>query len=350
MNAFLRRLCGISSADASRNMMIDFWRGSAMLCVMLQHGMSMPGNLYDFLLAFHMPAFFLISGFMLSFANPVPRYTVKEYFAKRFQQLMIPYFLFELVFLPLFAVYYWETGDICQTIWSIFMGMNMESAMGKRLWFFPCLLIADVAVFIVLKKFRSKVLLLLLAGLCAFISWCLTSNGVGRLPYTLDISFMAMVFIILGYIGASLFVYIRDKSKYRKWSFLAVSALLGGGCYVCSLYNDDFLMFANSYGHYGLAIVAALLGCGFLFLASSAVYEIVPCSRNIMSWLGRNSLSLFPLHLMVLKVLTAIGPFFDMSAFVKFILMFVACIPLANFIALYLPFMAGKGLKRKKYV
>lgn len=341
------RIFTISSQDESRNALIDFWRGAAMLCVMLQHNRGLPTDAINFLLAFHMPAFFVLSGYMLSFASSVNRYAVKDYVLKRFTQLMIPYFLFEIVYLLSHLIYYGKEVDVVTTCCSIISCMNLEGACGYRAWFFPCLFVADIAIFMLLKKCDKKYVLAAFAGACFYGSWLITRNNVGALPLALDISFMAIPFMIAGYLGAPVLAFIKNNARQSGWYYFGGAIILAGVCYACSSCNAPFLMFNNTYGHYGLSIVAAVCGCGFLFLIASAVYSVIPLSRKLVTWCGRNTLCLYPLHCLVLNVLFAVGAIVDMPAAVRGLIMFMVCIPLANFITVYLPIMAGRGFKRK---
>ena len=101
-----------------------------MLCVMLQHNRGLPTDVINFLLAFHMPAFFVLSGYMLSFASSVNRYAVKDYILKRFIQLMIPYFLFEIVSLLSHLVYYGGGGRCRHNV----LQHNCLYESGWRMW------------------------------------------------------------------------------------------------------------------------------------------------------------------------------------------------------------------------
>ena len=69
----------------------DFSRGYAMLLVLLQHA-GIP--LWRYILTFHMPLFFFLSG-IVSEGRKLPSF--KDYVWNRFKRLMIPYFLFGIV-------------------------------------------------------------------------------------------------------------------------------------------------------------------------------------------------------------------------------------------------------------
>lgn len=338
----IKRLLSVSSEDKSRSAVVDFWRGAAMLCVMIQHNKGLPVGIVNFLLAFHMPFFFILSGFMLSFAASLRRYTVKEYICKRSQQLMLPYFFAEIVFLLAFLAYYGKDVNICATLCSILAGMNMEDATGYRFWFFPCLLISDLTVFLLLKRVKKNWVLLLAAGVSLLGSWMITQFNIGALPYALDISFMAIPFVILGYLAAPVISRIKDAGCASRLRYLLLALLLGCICYMCSLYNSPFWMFINEYGNYGFAVPAAVAGSGFLFLFSICIYREIPCIRNVIVWCGRNSLCLFPIHCLVLYVLFAAGRLVEMPAALRLLIMFVTCIPIANIVSTYIPFMAGR--------
>lgn len=73
---------------------IDILKGIGIILVVIGHNSS--GVLRNFIYTFHMPLFFIISGFLFSKKN------IKDYLMNSFQRLLIPYFLFLILLsLPL---------------------------------------------------------------------------------------------------------------------------------------------------------------------------------------------------------------------------------------------------------
>lgn len=73
-----------------RDAEFDIAKGILILCVVIGHGGS--DSIADFMYRFHMPLFFILSGyFMQKHSN------VSEYAKSQFKKLMIPYFVYMVV-------------------------------------------------------------------------------------------------------------------------------------------------------------------------------------------------------------------------------------------------------------
>ena len=92
------------------------------LAVILGHIASPLGS---FIYSWHMPLFFILSGFFIKFNLPI-----KEFFLKDFQRLMVPYFLFALVGLVMEALkriaLHRDSLDYLHEIKGIFIWMDMK--------------------------------------------------------------------------------------------------------------------------------------------------------------------------------------------------------------------------------
>lgn len=78
-----------------RDAEFDIAKGILILCVVIGHGGS--DSIADFMYRFHMPLFFILSGYFLQ-----KKSDVGEYAKKQFMKLMIPYFLYMSIDFVLF--------------------------------------------------------------------------------------------------------------------------------------------------------------------------------------------------------------------------------------------------------
>lgn len=68
---------------------VDFLKGLAIILVVIGHNAN--DDIKEFIYSFHMPLFFIMSGFLFS---PKP---IKQYFRKSVKRLVIPYIAFMIV-------------------------------------------------------------------------------------------------------------------------------------------------------------------------------------------------------------------------------------------------------------
>ena len=87
---------------------IDSLKGLAIILVVLGHNTGGENDAYHFFYTFHMPLFFLISGFLFSMKPPL------EYLERSFRHLMVPY----IAFLGCYALYQIISSNFIQWLYS----------------------------------------------------------------------------------------------------------------------------------------------------------------------------------------------------------------------------------------
>jgi fucose 4-O-acetylase-like acetyltransferase len=103
-------------------------------------------------------------------------------------------------------------------------------------------------------------------------------------------------------------------------------------------------MYSHSYGNYAIAFVGACCGSIASLILVSYSIRRSKWLTTFVSWFGRNSLLLFPLHLLVLNTMAAVQSVIHIPLGLRFFILVGVCIPLANLITRYLPVLAGRGL------
>lgn len=260
-----------------RDILIDYIRGGAMLLVIIEHC----GLFQKEILAFHMPLFFILSGYIFKYKEEggmnYKDVNLYEYAKKRFYRIMIPYFCFELIsFLLAFIVHhlfhYFNLGnvylnlDIRAALLDSITCVQTPSYMGiiPHLWFFPCIYTVDIFFMIIKKYIHINIIFIIISSLLISYGTQFLSF---RLPFTIDIAFMGLFFLLIGY----RFKYLISNVLCGKWGVLSVPV------FFYLVYNNKhlFLMFINSYGNYLYAIPTACLGIYvFIFLVMIINREI----------------------------------------------------------------------------
>ena len=118
MNRFLTIFRIKQSDSANRLEQPDYLRGMAMLLVLLHHAEVPYG---DWILTFHMPLLFVLSGYM-EFLLPKKR-SFLPYLKNRILRLLVPYFLFEGV-----NLFVWSASLILQGGWQDKKIVKVKSA------------------------------------------------------------------------------------------------------------------------------------------------------------------------------------------------------------------------------
>lgn len=330
-----------------------------MIMVLLHHA-AVPGN--GWILAFHMPLFFLLTGYLESFHEKQQSFlqTVKG----KLVRLVLPYFLFEAI---LFVVYHlWMSQDfdgqnLLQAVRCVILcSSDGYTGFYGRLWFWPCMFMADLYFWGIRKITREKQagLWLAAAGMLA-ATWGTIHLIPGRLPFAADNACMGTVFIIIGYALRKEIRWILEQKHWFADTAICMTALLG--MRLCVRYGQGvFLMHANRYGPLLWSAGGAFCGCAAFLVLGKWMYHLlnrIGVGKKLVLWYGTNSLAVFPVHLAIKTVIADILFYWVLSSdigillryseqliawYVLFPAMLLGSIPIVNIITLYMPFLLGK--------
>lgn len=264
----------------------DVLKGIGIVLVVLGHVTHLT-NLSTLIYSFHMPLFFMLTGF---FDRPKDKYIWNQ-----FKSLMVPYFAFALL-----SFAYWffiesrfrpeKAGvDAFSQFCNIFYPMNMSGKPGPYvfnvvLWFLPCLFVTSVFSHYLteFKKSSYYVLfvLLILVVFDTFISI--------ELPFYLTQMLYASPFFVLGKYFGLYKKSISEKSRNISpwWILLLIVPYIlvwnfGVRCSMrCNIYPNSYLLF--------FFIGAVLVLCTYFFS--------IQLNNKVLQWLGVNSLAIMVLH------------------------------------------------------
>ena len=261
---------------------IDVARGIAILLVVLGHcigNLNAPGN--KFILSFHMPLFFFISG--LCAKSPTIKFGT--YLKKKARALLIPQCTLGVIN----CVFDLVLGEI-YGIWSI-----IYNFFGWFLWvmFFVSL------VFYALSRIglhkRSVMLTVLLADIVAVILMELW--GINTVIH-FEIVPMALLFYLTGFIYRS-YMIGRNVHKYAISSawLICISITV-----LCSYWNTPVTMYSNDYGNLILFFIGAFSGIIFMCGFAKGLK-----TNRFLIWFGQSSVIVYVLHFKLINVLHFIG-------------------------------------------
>lgn len=323
----------------------------AIFLMALAH-LPIPERLYAFINSFHMPLFFLISGYLLSVSD----ISFKTFLKKKITTLLLPYYFFVLVtflfwffigrkfgndLLTEYSLTKYLTGAVLAIPAKEFMGFNLP------IWFLPSLFCTELIFYAVNRFFKKYAFLFSLAlfALGVFIR----EIELFRFPYGLDVSMFSLLFVNLGY-------WLREKGLVEKYIVCRRSVLLKTFVLLLTLlltlfisdFNGSVLMYQCYFNNYALFFAGALSGivCT-LYLAS-----MVPFSP-LFNFFGRNTILILAFHLMTFSLIKGIQYFLfglplelaEEYWYINILYVIIAFILLAPIIYLvnkYTPFLLGR--------
>ncbi|MDU1414405.1 MAG: acyltransferase family protein [Clostridium sp.] len=196
---------------------VDVLKALGIIAIYLGHFGKDGGKLYPFVFEYHVPLFFLISGF---FAMEKNIENFKYYFKKKFQRIMIPFFSFSIIYEVIYVLNNQISGsEIIQITIKSFMGIR-NNTISPSLWFLPCLFIMYMMNYLLVKILKNKYLILAVAFLFMLSTQTVFNNNPLVTPswiWNIDSAVYYYVYFSLGNIYFNMVNrFINSKSSFRK--------------------------------------------------------------------------------------------------------------------------------------
>ena len=265
----------------SRIKEIDIEKAFGILFMIMGH--QFYGEFFDkFIHGFHMPIFFIISGFLYK-KKPDLFSCVK----RKVQTLLVPYMFFSLFHLiALWIIKYKEFSDVLiflkKYLYHVFLFNHSGMPICGAIWFLTALFFCELFYMVLdkLNVLQLKCLGLLLAVTLGF--W-LSYSGI-RLPYSMDVSLISLVFFGIGHGIKSLFDKYKPSIKF--W----ISLLCVFGASILIILNDSVNLRLATYGNPLLFYCGAFLMAFALFYMASYIKKFNGFIVKELLFIGQNSI------------------------------------------------------------
>lgn len=292
---------------------IDMAKGIGLILVMYGHIQFRPYPFYVWLCSFHMPLFFFLSGITFR----VKKYEdFQTFFKKKIKALLIPYMIFASVtWVYRFGVEIWDyfrKGTAIDWGWlgNKALGILFQvrgSEFGIGVWFLPCIFVAFLLLFLILKISRgNKEIAILLGSICLCIGF-LYSTRIGKeLPWSLDAALVAVFFMTIGNAFSEKLMNLELHHCVRlniKTILVALIAITGSILFSWCNYGvlDRAVgMWSNNYGSFLFFILGVVSGVAITIIFCNA------CHISFLKQIGENSIFYYGIHGMFVERLSKI--------------------------------------------
>ena len=255
----------------------------------------------EFLAIFRMPFFFIMAGFLLNLNKWGGKENYKKFLLKLFKRLLIPYYLAELLFLPIWFLACHKAG-LGQYMWNwayvenpaaafsaILVGNhNGGSLLLIQLWFLPALLLAEI-IFINLYNLFRKIC----AGIFFAVAICATAGFVVKnffvLPMGADIALVAQIFMLAGVLMRKF--KITERLSFKICAGLMIILLLAFK-FNGVLVSMDHRQYGNPILFYAGGIAGTLL----VIKISMLLTKFGGILSDVMNRCGRQSMIILIMH------------------------------------------------------
>jgi acyltransferase len=304
----------IQNTAAPRIEFLDFIKGIAIICVIIGHsGVPSLHNLFIF--SFHIPIFFIVSGFLLDESNSITL-SFRDFAYKKFKRLIVPYLATGLIIFIIQIVI--EVSRGVATFYSLNHNLNFSIkhiidfilnygkqfllvlcyGTGKEvilsnliikpiaiLWFLPSLFSANIFFYFFLKLFQKYSIAIqsIIIILLTFIGYMIGQHFF--LPWSIDIALVSQVFVFSGYLMKKFMIF---EKKTPVWIFIIAFSI-----WFIDLYMGGISMNERTYNNLAISTIGAIAGSYLLMKFSYFLSSSISFYYKFISHIGRQSLVIF---------------------------------------------------------
>ncbi len=285
---------------------MDMVKGIAIMLVVVGHSTVASDGVLTWLTSFHMPLFFILSG-ILFYLKHSHTEDLKDYARKRFRGMMIPYFIFSVIYIGVFYYYLVRFPKVMTQEFIQDSYLQAFSLYGiSVLWFLPTIFLGELAFYALMKRL-PRWAVVLIVSVFAFLPPIAKSGLDAALPDTVTGALLFGRYFLLGilripeavtFLGIGYGVrYLCDVFTRRRGTVRAnIEVLLGIGLML--------LHAAAAFGNERVDMHFVVQGDPILFhvAACSATFGLLLICKHLPTiWLldvlGVNSLIVMLTHL-----------------------------------------------------
>ena len=333
---------------------IDIAKAIGIILIVIGHIQSNE-NFTHFIYSFHVPIFFIISGYLYKKTEKL-----SEYVKKKAKTILIPYFIFGAISLIYWFVIERYFREQIVNPWipvaNLFLAQAGEYNFiaNAALWFLPCLFCTEL-IFDILKRItKNEKVFLLGIILISAIGLIYNKLDFVSLPFELNTAFVAVGFYYLGYVWKNKFEQ-NFKSKINKnWQKVTIAIVCLIITFIFSQINNGISMYGEYYNNYFLMYTCVILGSLAVFMISEIIAK-----NKILEFIGKNTLIIMcihePIKRVVIKLMSMATKIPEITLRTNFlwiilitIILMIILVPFILIINKYFPFFLGKTIRKKK--
>lgn len=274
---------------------LDIAKGIGITAVVLGHSGS--GIAY-YLYWFHMPLFFIISGYL--FKPQEDWAALSNWLYKRTCQLLIPY----LSFLIIIVTVEFYLGNRCFDAYKVassfsfnfFPGGKFIGGFYTTFWFITCLYVTQLIFALMYKSLKSPawcLFIIAIAYLLAHYQSAMADTHPLKIPWDIDVALLTLSYYAFGF-------YAKKMIKQVHAAISMLSVAFSIGLVICSLFGLFYYSINIKYGtcsHLLMDLVIPIvISVALLSISQRCSYFK---TGNVFSILGKYSLPVMYLHLPV---------------------------------------------------
>ncbi|MCR5837307.1 MAG: acyltransferase family protein [Lachnospiraceae bacterium] len=272
---------------------VDYSKAIGIILVVIAHIISDKNYINIYAYSFHLPLFFILSGF-ISKSEEIENYSYGKVLKKEFKNILVPYYFYTgfIVAIELAKNILQHDADVKSSFiiigrWIFLVGLKAD-------WFLPCLFFAKMIFVVCYRNIKNRKMYWLVVAMLPVLVMTIPSKSFYF--RTFIGGFTGSFFVAIGY-------YLKKKEiKLSAMQFTGITLLW----ILCTYFNGKVSMFLYEYGRNVLLfMINAVLG-SVMIMSLSRYIESKNSNIGVLSWIGRNSLVIMIVHMEIIAILNII--------------------------------------------
>lgn len=321
------RIIAVDTARAYLIMLVII--GHVLIVINRSYSILLLNCIQEFIYSFHMAAFFIIHGTLIS-ADRWSNTYYRVFLRKKIMTIAVPYLFFECIG-TIWKSFFWGQSLITG-LWNM---LTIQCNVGAD-WFLPALLLGDFLVFLYTKINKRGF------GVITIVFAIVILMVIPKSPFFTVIGrgIMAYLFIMIGLLGKSIVL----SEKTGEW-YIIIGSFLVTVC--CAIINLEFTgndFYSITLGNPCTFLIAGICGTCMIFGMARRF------SSKMTETVGQHTLTIMGTHqLIIYAFIASVGrEIYDGSIYYGFallVMVIVIEIPLVYLVDKYLYFLVGKTQK-----
>lgn len=329
-----------------RVLFVDYYKALLMILVVMGHINYANSGIKEWIYSFHMPAFFFISGMMISFPIPETRFVLTKYV----DRLVVPFFLWALIFAK------FSFPNALGIAYASYNSISRAGAL-TSLWFLPVMFIAILFLYLLERCFKDKCSYRVEIGVIvtAFVVGFIIPPIKYGYPWSINVAIIAFGFMLMGRVLKSVVFRLekmfasKGKNGLFICGFTALVFLAATFIYRYNIPEKGFILMGNArFGNPFIFVLSSVLGVLFILLLSIFISLLIN-GRELtpLSFIGQNTLCIFAVQKPIIQLFGYVFRFVQMPSLIGLIVVTVCTLAISCmcgvFFNKYLPVVVGKG-------
>ena len=340
--------------DSNRLIFVDVCKTIGIILVVVGHHLLGVDSLVGYINSFHMPLFFIITGYLFAYKDEWKK-SISQIIMSKLKSLIYPYLTLSIIVILWHFVFYCIIfkNRIPEKSTAEVIYLTVTTYGYHALWFLPCLFLASV-LYLLVRKYKIQHFLCLSLTIVLSIPLVNDFFNFSKVTIYFYRLLVAVTFIYYGNL-----LYIALKQAIVKKILLACSLILSALSVVCYFFFSQFFPTVN--------VSSGIIGnpyLFYLFALANAYSIIVICkqvfrnqAKGVFTFLGKNSLIIMALHmditveigwLIVGRIPIALNQ--TLSSLIVILIEFILCYVIIRIINNRFPFIVhfpGKWFAKK---